>query len=128
MTTEDWHRQHTRELAAINNRLTDIQKTLREIKMGQADINADVQVLTTAFNDGLAGVQDLINDAAQLQTDASAIIAALAANQPVDTTALDALTASVEAAGASTAAAQAAVDAGTAAVTAAATPAAPPAT
>jgi hypothetical protein len=74
----------------VLTRLDKILTILGEIKMSQADINADVQALTGVVNDVLA-------DASTLLTDVTAIQQEIAAGGTVSTTALDALTASAAA-------------------------------
>ena len=77
----------------------------------QDDIDTDVR----AIADALAAVQ---GDAATLVTDVTAIAAKIAAGQPVDTSALDALVATAQGV-------QSAIDSATASVTALANPVPP---
>ena len=93
-------------LAALNT----INRKLDVLMSQQDAIDTAVQALTTVLT-------DVQGDAATLVTDLTALAAAIAAGQPVDTTALNALVTSAQSV-------QAALDSATAQVTALAPPAA----
>lgn len=80
----------SQKLDLIMWELVQIAKQLGEIMTAQSDIDAAV----TAFT---AMLTDMQNDAATLVTDVTAIQAALASGNPVDTSALDSVVAGASA-------------------------------